>query len=331
MTIYDLAKICGVSPSTISKALNNYSSIPKETRDKIMRVAIENHYVINNKARIVASKKTYCIGLIIKSKTKNNYSDMMRYHTLISKINEALNKDGYNLIILKDNKPTDYINDSLIHPNDGLVILGNGDDNLQPLILNYPYVSFSWNDYIDSDVLLDNEEKSFELTEHLIFNSHKNIVLIIDNVDSSETKDRIVGFKRALSKHNVPFKESMIFNVSLYKDDITGINELIKKCADPSGMMFPSDLSAIRYSMTLRRVGIDIPQDVSITGFGGFETESLLSKKLTSIRSDISMVANALEKVLLDRINGVKNIERTIIKSTLVLGETTSFARSKKV
>lgn len=330
MTIYDIAKLCGVAPSTVSKVLHGYKTISRATREKVIKVAVENHFVINAKAQLIAKQQSFCIGLIVKSKTKESQAEFMRYFSLIIKLNDALNKDGYNVLILKSDNQGMYLQDKLSHPNDGVIILGNGKEDLSYISKHYPTTSFSWTDYLNNDILLDNEEKSFELTEHLIFNSHKKIVLIIDNTDTSETRDRIAGFKRALAKHNLFFNENMIFNVSSYEDDITAINELIKKCSDPSAVMFPSDISAIRYSLTLRRVGIDIPRDMSITGFGGFDTENLLSKRLTSIRIDSFMIANLLEKQLLSKINNSVIHEKVVVKSTLVLGETTSFARNSK-
>ncbi|RIM00914.1 LacI family transcriptional regulator [Staphylococcus chromogenes] len=221
MDIFDVAKACNVSKSTVSRILNNHPYVNEEKRKRVLQYIEENNYVPNNIATYFRNRTTKSIGISIPyidhpffSKvsyelTKNFYED--GYKSFIHQTFCSPNKEEEVLISLKKNEIDAVILCSVENQVDiieeyskyGLIISSN-DTNQTKSISNFHFDEFN----IGKDV-----------TEYLIKKGINNIAICIDNPFNGAQKLRLEGYKEALLENKINFKEEYIFSSAFTIDD----------------------------------------------------------------------------------------------------------------
>ena len=331
VTIYDIAKICNVSPCTVSKVLNNYSSVSEKTRKKILDTMDQLHYVPNALAKSVSKGKSYNIGILMYTGEDTPFFKQNLYIDLLENVRTYLESQNYDLILVNknvDGKKESFIDHCRARHIDGLVLFGNMEnDEMKELIdSDIPTVGF---DYIGdkmSGVSSDNYEKVCELTNHLIELGHRNIVFISGEYNEI-TKFRIQAFKDTLEKNHIKFDNNMLFEGKYYDMDTTKklTTQLLQSINRPTAIIYPDDYAALGGLSACNDLNINIPNQLSVVGFDGVDICQFHRPTLKTIKQDTAKIGHALGKKLLEVINGdnPKN-ELIIIKSTFIKGETTS-------
>lgn len=205
ITIKDIGKMVGVSPSTVSRALHDHPDISKELKQKIKSVAEAFNFIPNSTAINLRNKKSMVIGLILPKLS------MYFVPSLIDGISEVLNKKNYKLMVLTSDesieKEIQNIKICCDSNVDGILIsLTNKTNHLEhfspafnhgiPIVLIDKTIH---QDQID-EVIIDDEAASKNCAEYLINKNCKNILGVFGDANMSITKDRLNGFKSALDK-----------------------------------------------------------------------------------------------------------------------------------
>lgn len=337
LTIRDVARICGVGVSTVSRAINNHPDINPKTKEKIIQVIEENHYIPNNSARNLKRTESNTIAILIKGIDNPFFLAMFKI------FEQELGKQDYTFLLQRVQQEEDELAVALELAKEkrlkGIIFLGGRVDRepkeLQELTIPYvlctvapiksmltPQVNY---------VSIDDEAESFRIVDYLCKLGHKRIAIIRPAyTDRGIGRSRYNGYVRALEENGIPLDPELVLCM---KDDIEAFTaengyavtrELIDSGKDFTALFTVSDSTAIGASKALLEAGRRIPGDYSVAGFDGIDMAKYYHPSLTTICQPKEEMARASIKMLLDLIEDrpVKSNQQ-IFGAKLQVGEST--------
>ena len=328
VSMKDIAKECGVSVATVSKSLNNYSDIGKETRDRILDTAKKMGYYPNSSARALKTKRTYHLGVLFMDEANSGLT-----HHFFSRILESFKvtaeSEGYDITFVSDNisrRKTSYLEHCRYRGVDGVMIANIDfyDQQIQELIhSDLPVVTI---DHVFDNriaIVSDNIGGMHELTEYVLSRGHQKIAYI-HGLDSSVTRARVSSFYNTLSEHNIQIPDAYERAVP-YLDVKACINEtddLLRLPDPPTCILYPDDICCMGGFNHLRAHGLQIGKDISIAGYDGNFISKITDPQLTTIEQDTASIGRIAAKKLVSLIENPKAtiIEQIVIKGTLQKG-----------
>jgi len=325
VTVKDLAKILGVSISTVSKALNNSYEISEATKLKIQKVAKQYNYSPNKLASSLKSGKTKTIGVILPS-IRNKFFARVLYG-----LEKMATKKGYNIItcISNESHQKEVTNIEVLSNGsiDGFIVAIAEETQKKNDFAHFnkaieqgkPIVMFDRvTDTIDCDkVVIDDFEASYKATKHLIQSNCKNVavVSIIDHLDIG--KLRIDGYAKAIKESFGKINDQLIVisdNANLEKKIV---NLLENNKVD--GIFAVEENAALAALRITKSKGYQIPNNMSIIGYVNKKIASNVTPTLTTINQHGIRMGGTSVQILIDRLeNNKTGFEKKIIKSTLM-------------
>lgn len=330
ITIYDIAIKAGVSPSTVSKVVNNYSSIPEDTKKKVRKAMSELNYIPNTGAKALSKGHSYNVGVLAYLRMDVSPFKHPLFTEILDSFQQEMNAKNYDLLFVSSNvagQEGSYYENCVSRDVAGALLFGdlNSPEIREVINSEIPSVAF---DYIGdkmSGVSIDNYEKMKELTLHLISLGHRNIVFI-HGEDSFVTRERMRGFKDAFKERNIPFNERS-FVQSDYLDyaKVRSLTQdILRRIVPPTAIMFPDDLSAVEGMKTLKEMGLSIPEDISITGFDGTIFSQIVCPTITTIKQDTKAIGRSLADELIRQMENKDSPKRLIkVEANFIKGEST--------
>jgi len=328
VTIYDVAKKCGVAPSTVSKAINNYSSIPETTKQKILDAMEELNYIPNSSAKYLSSGTSNIVGILSNFGTSITPFTHPLFMDILDSVQKVMNDKNYDLVFVSRtvgaNQGTFYKNCVSRHI-DGVLMLGDMENEEMAEVVNseIPSVGFDYLGTAMSGVCSNNYDLMYKLTQYLIDCGHKNIVYICGD-ENEITKKRVQAYKDALTNNGIDYNQNMIIKSKYVNfNDINNIVEsLLKRESRPTAIMFPDDYSACRGLKVIKKLGFNCPKDISITGFDGIEIGQLSTPSLTTAKQNAKEIGEHLAYLLLKAIKNKKNKnEMKVINGEIIIGD----------
>ena len=309
ITLKQIARELDVSISTVSKSLRNSLEISEDTRQKVQAFAKFYNYKPNNIALSLKNRKTKTICIIIPEIIHHFFT------TIISGIENVANENGYNVIICLSDESFDkeVINmETLANGNIDGFIMSLSKETQQKMDFHHitevinqgmPVVMFDriTNDILCDKVIIDDHLAAFNATQFLIDKGLKKIALITTVDYVSVGKLRTDGYKKALKNNDIKLDESLIIRIEDTEHFEDSIEDLLKtKSVD--AIFAVNELFAVTAIKVAARLGIKIPEDLSIIGF----TDGLISKysspSITTVgQNGIKMGAKAA-KMLIERL-----------------------------
>ncbi len=318
LTISELSKILKLAPSTISKALNGYSEISEETKQRVMEAAKQYGYQPSTAARNLRMKFTDRIGLINPTSTLS-YDYFMR---IIKGIAIESEKTGYTLVLYTSvlENPEILEKVCLSKEVDGLLVLGNGDieHSLAPIINSrIPFVLVGRKSNLPnvSYIAPDDENGTQQAIQHLINHGHKKIGFIGQESDPITNNTRFRGFQKIMDAAGLPINNNWI--VSASSPPLGGyfaMKQLFSVENPPSAVFCFSDGIAMEALPYLREKGIRVPQDFAIVGCDNISLSQSALPPLTTINIPLEEIGKSSVECLIDLI---KKPETTPIKRYL--------------
>jgi len=321
LTLTGLAKIAGVSPSTVSRALKNNPLIKKETREAIQQLALENNFSLNHAASRLRTQKTNVIAVILNltDHTDQSISDPFLLK-VVGDLNLALNKAGYELLLSNSLMATGNWADYFINSSraDGLIIIGQGKSFAKieeaakvgaPLVVwGDPEIKSSY-----PIVGSDNFYGGYLATEHLLKSGCKR-VLFLGDPEHAEMGQRHRGYMKALEDMKLEILPELTLSIDITsKAAYEKVTEMIvSKGLFFDGIVASSDMVALGALKALKERYISIPSDVSIVGFDDIAMAEHFHPALTTIKQDTELAAKLMVDQLLKRIDGAKAHSKTI-------------------
>lgn len=327
-TMKDLSVKCGVSVSTVSKALNGYQDISEETREMILKAANEAGYFPDANARALKMKKTYNIGVLFSTMEKYGLRNEYFAHILAS-FKEKAAKRGYDITFIEHNignRKMTYLDHCKYRNFDGVFIACaefSDPEVLELVNSDYPVVTIdhAFNESIS--VLSDNVDGMRQLTQYIIDQGHTKIAYI-HGTKSSVTHNRLVSFNNVLKENGIKVPDEYfiegIYRSAECAEELT--LRLLQLDDPPTCIIAPDDYAALGVMNTVRRLGLRIPDDISVAGYDGISMAQALEPKLTTIKQDTDKIGSEAAKQLINLIESpmTTSLDNIYLKVQLVKG-----------
>lgn len=314
-TIRDIARVAGVSATTVSVVLRNKECrVSEKTKQRIQEAAREMGYVPNQVAVSLVTKKTNTIGLI--------YSNMLNpfYAELAAGVERNARMNGYSLLICNCDEQVDRCVDNINllegRHIDGFVLQPPETINANPERLRTlqqkleqcttPYVILdrAIHDIFHDYVAADHQLGGFLATDHLVRMGHSRIGCITGSLSDYGSKRRLAGYKDVLDANNIPFDQDLVYEgLHQVESGYRGAMELFKK--DVTAIFAFSDWAAVGVQRAAAERGVAIPRDLSLVGYDDSSIANLCSVPLTTIRQPIELIGRGACDILMDRINNL--------------------------
>lgn len=314
MTIKDIARLSGVGVSTVSRVINNRPDVSPESREKVMAVIEQYHYVPNTSARDLVKTKSDAIGLIVRGFQNTFYTDII--HAIERRLDEA----GYTMVMRQIGTNDDEIKCGASMEREkrllGIIFLGGRSDYSQSelKLLTVPYVFCTYtNSYGTlqpssySSVSISDEAEAYKAVSRLIEFGHTRIAALISSAeDSSISQLRYEGYARALTEHGItPVDDLVIPCGSFNLPD--AYNAIVRKLKSKSGFDFTAmfaiaDNMAIGAMRALREAGYKVPEDCSIIAIDGLEVSEYVDPILSTLCQPMTEMGIRSVELLLDLI-----------------------------
>jgi len=332
VTIKTIAKLAGVSPAAVSKALNGRTDIGEETRARIMEICREVGYTPNQAARSLVKKASSMLGLLIPDISTPIYPEIFKG------LDAEAKRRGFNLFLCDTNRKADferdYVRILMEHRACGIIVAPVGNDvshildqvrGSVPII----FIGGKVNDEMDNYVATDNRLGSQLAIEHLASLGHVDIAMICDNYGTKTKQDRIAGYEAAMLSRGLAPR--IIAAGSGHPEGMDYGYLSMLALADegrlPSALYTSSDMVALGVMKAAAERGIRIPADLSLVGYDDIMFASLPSIMLTTIaqpRYEIGVQAvELLCRAMKDETSG-KEKHRATVLPHLVLRSTTA-------
>jgi LacI family transcriptional regulator len=322
-TIYDIADRLGISPTTVSRALRGQQGIAKNTIKKVKLIADQMGYSLNTMASGLRTRKSYNIGVVVPQ------IDRAFIATLISGIEEIANEAGFNVMIYQsmDDEAKEIRNVmSLISSSvDGAIIsLSMNTKSLDHILLfdtqKIPLVMADRvADHLDVDkVVIDNFEAGYHATEYLISLGHVYIAHFAGSPERNVYRDRKEGYLAALRQYNKPIDSQLLIYENLSEAaGVRAVEKLLALEQLPDAIFAANDTTAVSAVLHFQKLGISVPDDISIVGFNNDPIASIVKPQLTTVDHPAREIGKTAARRLIKRINA--NAEIDIDNQTFTL------------
>lgn len=327
-TMKDIARLAQVSTSTVSHVINGSRFVSDEIREKVMRIVVELNYTPSYIARSLKVKATKTIGLLVTATNNPFFSEVM------AGVEQYCQKNQYNLIIATtggDAKRLQQNLQTLIHKQVDGVLLMCGDSRFQAdmeLTVSLPLVVMDWwFTELNADKILENSERGGYLaTKSMVDAGHQKIGIITGNLRKSVAKNRLQGYKKALSEANIVLNPDWIVESHFdFEGGIVGAQKLLALSDRPTAIFCCSDTIAIGAYQAIQNQGLRIPQDISIMGYDDIELARYLFPSLSTISQPKAELGKLAVETLLQRIQEPNENYRTLVlEPTCILRESIS-------
>ena len=312
VTIYDVAKVLNVSPSTVSRGLKNHPHIRKETKKNIIAKAKEMGYQQNKFASNLRQKHTNTIGVVVPK------LDSYFMATVISGIEKITAQNGYGLIISQSQeswkKEISCISTLFNSRVDGLLVsLAFDTKNLEHfnILLNKDIPVVFFDRVTDCNgcmsIVIDNYKAGYEATSHLIEQGCKRIVHIGGNLLRNVYSERFRGYKQALTDNKIEFEQNLVVICDMSGQASTdAAKKILKMLPRPDGIFTSNDTTAVAAMVELERAGVIIPDEIAVVGFNNDPISQVIRPNLTTVNYPARQIGEIAASSL---INKLKNSE----------------------
>jgi len=316
----DIARLAGVSRSTVSRVINQYANVPEETRRKVMKVIEEHQYEPNTNARVLAGKGTDTIGLFVistaeKTRGSNRIYQNNYFAPFVDALVDTANALGYYVLIHTVYSEEDFqkVRQAFSQKRiDGGVIVGT-QKNLEeirsivqlgePLVLiDYDPAELARHHMDISTVSVINSKDfagSSAAVAHLIGLGHREIAFISGRQNTHSGRERFRAYESALEEHGIPFRQELVLDGDFRREPAReAVTAFLAGGARPTAYFAANDEMALGALDAFREFSLRVPEDVSLIGFDDSSIASRLAPALTSVRLPIAEMAQTAAETI---------------------------------
>jgi len=312
ITIKDVAKLSGVSISTVSRVINDSKPVSPEVRKKVLSIIEETGYKPNDVARSLVTRRSYLIGVIINNLAQSYVADIVRGIEEIGKMYD------YDILLCSSyfskEAQKKYLQLLDRKQAEGIFLVGHSfDDEILDLAksLNKPCVYFTKKIKEDMEYIsIDYFAAAYEATNYLIKQGHKKIAYVSDYENGvTVEEEKISGYKKALKDNEFSTKglNMYVANGRRYNHAYTLGPSLLKDIKKIDAIFCSNDELAIGVMNYLLDNGVKIPEDVSVMGFGNIKEGQFVRPQLTTIGEPFYDYGAVGMRMLIKTIKGEKN------------------------
>jgi DNA-binding LacI/PurR family transcriptional regulator len=325
VTIEEVARIAGVSRSTVSRVVNGSPAVSPEASEAV-RQAIESlNYVPNRAARSLASSRALAIAVIIPEDLHRFFGDPF-FASTVSGINAAIAASEYVLTLaIASNDPDDkmigYVRSGSI---DGAIVVSHhaNDTFVERITAAVPVVyggrpASGAPDayYVD----IDNAQGARDAVEYLIGQGHRSIATITGPMTMAASVDRLEGYRQALAAARL--RPGAVADGDFTAEGGAAAMRSILTGKRPDAVFVASDLMARGAIGVLQSAGLRVPEDIAVIGFDDSPVATGIAPMLTTMRQPSYEQGERMARVLLDVLEGGEPPHATIMPAELIVRE----------
>ena len=331
-TIYDIARLAGVSTATVSKVFNQTGNISEKTRRRILEISKELNYQPNVLASALNGKKTFSLGLLIPDMVNPFFAELAR------NVEDRAQELGFNLIICNtDNdmkKEIKYIQLLRQKSVDGIIVATGvrNDEFLKELIdqrVPIALVAREMSVLSTSTVLVDDFAGGYNATRHLIELGHRRIAVIAESMSVSSSKERVRGYRHALEEAELRYDEELVLtsDFSIESGRVTAL-AILQRPSRPTAIFACNDLLAIGALQAAKELGIRVPDDLSVVGFDNTILASITDPPMTTVAQPIRAMGHQVVDLIVAEINEESTVkQRVVLLPELIIRQSTQALR----
>lgn len=322
-TIADVARHAEVSIATVSRVLNGTTPVQPAKADRVRLAMDELQFVPRHAARVLASRRTNTIGLVLSEISGAFFPPMLKG------IEAGAHEAGYDLLIHSTKKEGPSRRPLGEHNTDGLLIFTDSLDHRELHRLhhmNFPIVLLHQTppDSLNIPVIaIENKDGAAMLVNHLIeIHSRRRIVFLRGPEGHEDSVWRERGYLDALESHHIRFDPTLIASGKFDEDEaFAAIQQMLSEGIEFDAIFAGDDDSAIGALRALKMAGRSIPDDVAVVGFDDVPFARYLSPALTTVRAPIEEVGREAVRQLARLMNGEPAQALTLMRTELVIRE----------
>jgi len=319
-TIYDVAKIAGVSPSTISRVMNTPEIVAENTRQKVINAIKELAYIPNMMAASMPRRRTNYIGLIIPDITNIFFSNLVRG------VQDVCEKHGYSVLVVnsddRQEKESRYLRLLYSRRVDGVILTVAGyreeefpEEELSLLNkMNIVLIDREINGIAAPIVKVNNFAGACSAVKYLITLGHKKIMYLAGIKGTRTNQERRKGYLSALKEAHINWKKEIgaDFRLDTAYQEITHYWSQLKNSDElPTAIFAANDLMAIGALKAFIQLKVRVPKDISIIGFDNIPFSDCTYPSLTTVAQPTYLIGQKAVNTLLKIINK-KKIKKSV-------------------
>lgn len=326
-TIKDIAEELNLHHTTVSRALRNHPDVNRATRERVLNAARKYNYIPNSFAKSLRSSKSKTIVVIVPV-IKNFF-----FSEVLGVISDMAFRAGYSVMIYQSNEDGDIESQNLeaVMENRvaGLIasvadVEMNREKYLQMESMGIPVVLFdrSYSDVSIPRVVINNYQGSFEACEYLIKSGRRNIAFYRGRPGNPVFESRFRGYKGALKKHGLTFRNELIFAGGLELED--GY-KLLRKIGDLKteidALICVVDMVALGVIAEARELKLQIPANLALIGYDNEPAGRIIRPALTTVAQPVELIGQTVFELLEKRIDGKSTEikEETVLNMELII------------
>jgi LacI family transcriptional regulator len=330
-TINDVAEAAGVSKRTVSRVINKSEKVNAKTRARVEQIIQQLNFAPNRQARGLAARRSYLLGLV--------YDVPTLFIAEIQKgILDVCGDSGFELVVhachIESERLVEDVLGFVERANvDGVIVLPPVSEVSElAAALNakaYPYVQFSselsaepW-----KQVVTNYLPAVTDMTSHLVNLGHRKFGFISGPTDSLSSRKRQEAFVQALGQYGLKLPRAMIVEGAFtYESGVRAAEKLLARKNRPTAIFAGNDEMAFGVMNVADRMGIKVPDDLSVVGFDGTAFANFIIPSLTTIRRQANQMSRLCTQKLIARINEGRDAARefeTMVSPQFVSGDST--------
>ena len=332
-TIKDVAKYANVSIATVSRVINEVQNVSPKTVKKVQDAIKELDYIPNGVARNLKSERSKTVGLLV-SDIANSY-----FAVMAKTLEAELRKAGYDMLICSTNEDAmleeKYINRFLSNQGAGMILnpTGQNCDLIETISQKLPVVlierRFDMAGFVGDYVGANNCMGVYKLTEYLLENGHRDIAIINGRMNVNTGFERFNGFKDAMYDYGISIENDYIYRYdaaeNIEKEGYKAAKYFMNLSKKPTAIIGGNNILTIGLYKYLKGHHINVPDDISIMGYGNIENCELFFVEPSYVTLNPVSIGKRASQYLVSRIETVTQVNReAIFESQLILGDSVS-------
>ncbi len=317
-TMKDVARLAGVSTSTVSHVINNNRFVSEGVREKVEQAIRHLNYAPSALARSLKINQTHTIGMLLTTSSNPFYAEVVRG------VEESCYQRGYSLILCNTAGDEERMNRSLEtlmqKRVDGLLIMCTESHLPSADILNrypsIPAVMMDWAPFEGrGDIIQDNALLGGELaTQHLIDSGYTRIACIAGPQDKTPARMRLEGYRNAMTKSGRTILPGYVVNGDFeFQGGYNGMVELLALETPPEAVFTSNDAMAVGVYHALYQAGMQVPQQMAVMGYDDIELARYLTPPLSTIHQPKDALGELAIDTLLHRLSNPDASQQTLV------------------
>ncbi len=342
MTIKDIARLCGVSVSTVSRVLNNRPDVSPEVRQRVLSMVEDHNYIPNNSARDLVKTQSDTLGVVVRGMSNLFFAEVLKAVT------QTIDSRGYTAVMRQIGSDGDELKTGAVLEREkklrGLLFLGGRFDYTpgEAALLNVPFVCCSYTNWFGSlreedfaSVSIDDRAAAHQAVSHLLALGHRRIAAVVPSrSDRSISELRYMGYRAALADWGIPLDPALVAECGgcfEMAEAYAAVERLLAAGAEFTALFTLSDTMAMAAIKALTDHGVRVPEDCSVVGIDGIPLSAYTVPTLTTLVQPAEEMGRESVALLLSMVEGTGGPRHVRMETALRQGSSCAAVRQPVV